>query len=180
MKKSSILRELIEIIVVILLAAIMARILSGKINKLIIPSESMEPTIMTGDTVLTIHIPKKIKRGQIATFYPPDDDCLYIKRVIGLPYDTVTISYGQIYINGNLLEEPYITEDWSDWIYAKDNSAAKGQVYSWTLNEDEYFLMGDNRTNSHDSRFFGVIKKEKIDGIMFMNLTEVKRNFSNK
>lgn len=78
----------------------------------------------------------------------------YVKRVIGLPGETVSISKGYVYINGDRLEEPYISE----------NRRKIEDMQPVTLGEDEYFVMGDNRINSTDSRYVGPLKRDDILG----------------
>ncbi|MCR5654964.1 MAG: signal peptidase I [Lachnospiraceae bacterium] len=114
-----------------------------------IPSASMENTIMTGDRLIgnrlaykTGHIPQ---RGDVIIFpYPDDPNTLYIKRVIGLPGEMVTIRDGKVYINDS--EEPL-----DDSFVPEEPIGDFGPYY---IPGDDYFVMGDNRNNSWDSRFW--------------------------
>lgn len=127
-----------------------------------IPSGSMENTIMTGDRLFGNRLAykkKEPKRGDIIIFKFPDDETEnYVKRVIGLPNETVYIENGKIYIDGSdtPLEEPYLKEEWE---------VATGP-YSFTVPEDSYLVLGDNRNNSYDSRYWEntYVKSEKILG----------------
>ena len=134
-----------------------------------IPSESMEKTIMTGDRIFGFRlayglnldffgheISKKIKdpeRFDIVIFKYPDDESVdYLKRIIGLPGETVEIISGKVYINGELLDEPYLSEE------------PTGDFGPYQVPEDSYFMLGDNRAVSKDSRYWHntYVKKDKI------------------
>jgi signal peptidase I len=127
-----------------------------------VPSASMETTIMTGDRLVANRLAYKFsdpKRFDIVVFKFPDDPeqkTLYIKRIIGLPGDKVEIKDNEIYINDN--PEPI------------DSSFIKEPMYTidavYEVPEDSYFMMGDNRNNSADSRFWEnkFVKKDKILG----------------
>ena len=125
------------------------------------PSESMEKTIMTGDRVFGFRlayginanifgnqISKKMKdpeRFDIIIFkYPDDESQLFIKRLIGLPGETVEIRDGKVYINGSSepLDDSFVPE------------TPKGNYGPYVVPEDSYFMLGDNREHSRDSRFW--------------------------
>lgn len=130
-----------------------------------VPSGSMISTINQGDRLIGFRLAylfSEPKRGDIAIFKCPeqgeDYDKYFVKRVIGLPNETVSVQAGKVVItkaNGEtlFLEEDYLNEP-------MNISAFNGQ--SWKLGEDEYFMMGDNRNNSHDSRYFGAVEKKRI------------------
>lgn len=113
-----------------------------------IPSESMENTIMTGDRIIGNRLAYKTgipKRYDIIIFkYPDDESVLYIKRIIGLPGDTVTILDGKVYINGSSepLDDSFTPE------------IPLGDFGPYTVPGNSYFVMGDNRNYSFDSRFW--------------------------
>lgn len=124
----------------------------------VIPSASMEDTIMTGDRIFGSRLSYEFgepQRGDIAIFKFPDDESqLYIKRVIGLPGDKVQIIDGKVYINDSEtpLDEPYLPE------------TPEGDYGPYYVPEDSYFMLGDNRNWSKDSRFWQntYVKKEKV------------------
>ena len=96
-------------------------------------------------------------RGEIIVFrYPQDPSKDFVKRVVGLPGEKVEVSSGTVYINGEALREPYLRRS--------DRSSARGL----TLGEEEYYVIGDNRRNSNDSRAWGVVPEENIVGRVWL------------
>ncbi len=151
--KNRILKEIISWLVVFAAAFLLAIL----INKFVIlneeiPSGSMETTIMTGDKVLTFRLAYlfgKPERGDIIVFPFPDDESVdYIKRIIGLPGETVDIKDGEVFINHSeeALEEPYVKEPWDE--------EGDADNFTFVVPEDSYFMMGDNRKDSLDSRYW--------------------------
>ena len=132
--------------------------------------DSMEPTLQSGDSLWINMLAYKFgdpKRYDIIVF-PYQDDVNYIKRIIGLPGETVQITdAGDILINGKVLEEP------KRFDRMRNNGIASSPI---TLGENEYFVLGDNRNNSRDSRWadVGLIKKDKIVGKAVFRLTPFK------
>lgn len=125
-----------------------------------IPSESMEQTIMTGDRVFgnrLAYVFGEPERYDIIIFkYPDNEKELFIKRIIGMPGETVEIKDGKVYINGS--EEPL-----------KDSftpETSVGDYGPYTVPEDSYFVLGDNRNYSRDSRFWNnpYVAEDKILG----------------
>lgn len=119
-----------------------------------IPSASMEPTILIGDRIWTDKLFLRlgeIKRGDIVVFTPPiPSDYPYIKRVIGLPGETVEVKNGQVFIDGLPLREPYIAE---------------APRYTWgpeKVPQGKYLVLGDNRNYSNDGHAWGFLEREKI------------------
>ena len=122
---------------------------------------SMEPNFYTGQRVIVSRINYMMTEptfGEIVVVQSPSRpgfDPPLIKRIIGLPGDTLEIRNTQVLVNGNELFEPYINET-CNLRLCPDNQ--------WTLGPDEYFIMGDNRNHSNDSRAFGPITKNHIVG----------------
>lgn len=148
-KKSSWQSELIQWAAVLIGAIILAVLINSfVIVNAQIPSGSMENTIMTGDRVFGNRLAYTFsdpERFDIIIFrYPDDESQLFIKRIIGLPGETVEIRNGSIYINGS--EEPL--ED------VETKEPMEGSFGPYTVPKDCYFVMGDNRNNSRDSRYW--------------------------
>ena len=132
-----------------------------------IPSESMVPTLKVGDRVLVNKLSYElgdVSRGDIVVFKAPPEarsdgiDDL-VKRVIGLPGDTVEARDGKMYVNGRLLHEPYLP----DGTQTTNLEATK-------VPAGHLFMMGDNRAASRDSRFFGPIKESAVIGRVFVRI----------
>lgn len=122
--------------------------------------ESMFPALRDGDEVIYISTKyKNIKRGDIVSM-EVDEKTHYVKRVIGLPNEEIRIEGIDIYIDNKRLEEPYAFYDWVKNSIEKDT--LKDKNGTWTLKDGEYFLIGDNRDDSYDSRNFGPVLKEDI------------------
>lgn len=158
-KKQEIIKEIISWALYILGAVLFALFLTRfVIVNAFVPTGSMESTIMPKDRLIASRIHYLIgnpERGDIAVFrFPDDEEVLYVKRVIGLPGETVEIKDGTVYIDGNLLEEPYLKEK------------PIGDYGPYKVPEGSYFMLGDNRNNSKDSRKWNnkFVKKEKILG----------------
>ena len=123
-----------------------------------VPSSSMYDTISEDDRVTIFRLAYAFsdpKRGDIVSFYYPDDESeIFIKRIIGLPGEVIQGIDGYVYINGNKLEEPY-----TDGAYTADFGP-------YEIPDGMYFMMGDNRGNSLDSRYWvnKFVAKEKIIG----------------
>ena len=116
-----------------------------------IPSSSMEPTIRTGSVAVSLRLPYLVgdpmpERGAIVTYRELGQrHRLIIKRVIGLPGDTVSFEDGKVFVNGVEIEEPYLMKQ----------DSTQSVIPSFTVPEGHVFLLGDNRENSNDSRFSG-------------------------
>jgi signal peptidase I len=173
-KSRSRIRTTVEWLLVIggaLLVALLVR--TFFIQAFWIPSDSMEPTLHKGDRVLVNKLSYKlhdVHRGDVIVFKRPeaaksanpnDDIEDLIKRVIGLPGDTIETVDGVININGDPLPEPYLPEG-----TRSDSPPVERQV----VPEGHYFVMGDNRGNSQDSRYFGPIEEGLIVGRAFVRI----------
>lgn len=157
--KKEIITTLIYIIVVFALSFLIVTFVGQRTK---VSGSSMEATLHDRDSLIVDKISYKVrdpKRFEIIVFpYRYEEDTNYIKRIIGLPGETVRIDEdGNIYINGKILEEHYGKET----ILNPGNASTE-----ILLRDDEYFVMGDNRNNSEDSRFsdVGPIKRDEIIG----------------
>jgi signal peptidase I len=161
----------------------------------VIPSGSMENTLLIGDHLImsrigydagipftNLHVPlwRNPKRQQIIIFKPPfaPDQPDFVKRVIGLPGDTVDIHDGHVWVNGQRLEEPYtigVSEPASPNFY-EGEFTGKTNVLPYKVPPNCYFAMGDNRRNSLDSRFWGCVPRENIIGTPVLIYMSLKAN----
>lgn len=127
---------------------------------------SMEPNFHTGDYILTSRVTykfRRLQRGDIVVLKAPSDpEIEYIKRVIGLPGDVINISNGQVRVNNNLINEPYISAATNLW----DGGCVKDNV-DYIIKPDDFFVMGDNRPRSSDSREFCQVPVASIIGQVF-------------
>ncbi|UCF68579.1 MAG: signal peptidase I [Acidobacteriota bacterium] len=165
------LRDYLETIVVCVLFLIFARTFVFMQSK--IPTESMLDTLLVGDYILVNRSlfgaasdrpvswlgQRPIARQDVIVFrYPEDPDVDFVKRVIGLPGDTVEIIAGDVFVDGARLEEPYVS------VENRDQASFFGPL---TVPDGSYFVLGDNRTNSRDSRYWGPVERSLIKGRAF-------------
>jgi signal peptidase I len=131
----------VAIIIIVPLIIIIVLLSLTKYFRAVIPSSSMSPTIEVGDQLLVEKIEyTDINRGDLIVF--EKDGELLIKRLIGLPGDTVLLQDGKVYVNGCLLNEEYVVNNDCDY---------SGQYF---VSDNSYFLLGDNRADSKDSRYW--------------------------
>jgi signal peptidase I len=181
--KKSVVREYFESIVIAVILALFVRTWAVQAFK--IPTGSMENNLLIGDHLLVnkflfgpaasgaeraVLPMRDIRRGDIVVFkYPDEPERDFIKRVIGLPGDTLELRNKKVYINGTPLEEPYV--------HFLDAAHDAGEVTSFDVRErygpvqvpqGQYFVMGDNRDNSQDSRYWGFLPRGYIKGRALM------------
>lgn len=154
-----IIKEIVSWIMVFVFAFVAASLINRFIIfKVEVPTGSMETTIMIGDKVETFRLSYLFsdpKRGDIVVFpFPDDEEDDYIKRIIGLPGETIEGKDGYVYINGEKLEESYVM------------AMLQEDFGPYEIPEDNYFMMGDNRTYSKDSRYWEnkFVTRDKIKG----------------
>jgi signal peptidase I len=150
----SVIREVLQ---VILLALVIFFAVHFMIQNFRIDGTSMEPNLHDGQYVIVnktaYWFGRSSARGDVIIFNAPDQPLDRVKRVIGLPGDTVEVKPdGTVYVNGELLDEPYLPSHHS------------GTSGVWTVPEGEYFVMGDNRSVSYDSREVGTVPRDMIIG----------------
>ena len=135
---------LIMVLPYLAIVAVISIIFAFFIEVSYIPSESMEPTLMTGDIAIynrIAYLSSDPQCGDIVTF--KKDGELYCKRIIGVSGDTIEFDSGYVYVNGEKLDETYI-----------DENIETNCLRSFTVPEDSYFVLGDNREVSYDSRYW--------------------------
>ncbi len=159
MQKKKIGREILEWVGVIGTAVLVSLFVNFFIIvNATVPSSSMEKTIMTNDRVIGLRLAynnNDPERGDIIIFkFPDDEDILYIKRIIGMPGETVEIHDSTVYIDGEPLAEPYLSV------------VTEGTYGPYVVPEGHYFMLGDNRNNSADSRYWKntFLSRDKIVG----------------
>ena len=183
-RRKSLVREYAEAIGIAVLLALVIRTLI--VQAFTIPSGSMMDTLLIGDYILVNkflygpevpftdhHLPgfRSPDRGDIVVFkYPQDEKRDFIKRIIGTPGDTVQVRGRTVYVNGRALAEPYVRPPDSPLTQSGDPTYC-GYAYGCEptkVPRDSYFVMGDNRDNSQDSRYWGFVKRDKIKGKAFL------------
>lgn len=179
-KKKSRLRENVEAVLIAILLALFIR--SFVVQAFKIPSGSMKPTLQIGDHILvnkftygvdlpftdiTIIPGGQPERRDIIVFeYPVEPDKDFIKRVIGVPGDVVEIKNKDVYVNGERLEQGYTMHTENHIIPGE--KAERDNFGPVTVPENEYFVLGDNRDNSYDSRFWGFVEERALKGEAFI------------
>lgn len=146
-----------EVVKVVLISlAIILPVRMFLIQPFYVEGASMEPNFYNREYLIINEITyrfNEVQRGEVIVFkYPKNPRNYYIKRVVALPGETVEVIEGKVYVNNEIIEEEYIED------YSNDNRVAI------VLAEDEYFVLGDNRKNSIDSRRFGPLKERFVIG----------------
>jgi len=149
-------RFIIDILETVILSIVLFLGINAVSARIRVESISMQPTLYEGDFVIVNKLAYQFGypgRGDVVIFhYPPNPEVEpYIKRVIGLPGETVSVRNGKVYINDTPIHEPYI----------KANPAYTG---TWTVPEDSLFVLGDNRNNSSDSHSWGMVPLKNVIG----------------
>lgn len=146
----------IALVCVVGLIAIAALVFQGG-TKVKMDGPSMEPTFSDGDILIIDSDYSELERGDVVVY--EREAVLYIKRIVGLPGETIELSGGDVYVDGQLLEESYLkTQD----------STTAPELTEFSIGENEFFVLGDNRTVSLDSRMerHGMVLRDKIVGIV--------------
>lgn len=169
-QRKSVLRDYTETILICVIFVIFSRAFVFQQSK--IPSGSMMDTLLVGDYIMVNRfiyssnsfgweeklLPvRPLRRGDVVVFkWPREPEVDYIKRVIGLPGDTIEVNQGFLFVNGERIDEPYVEE-----IYRRKNIKRYGPV---TVEPGHYFMMGDHRNESSDSREWGQVPRELVKG----------------
>lgn len=181
---SRLVRLVVEIVVIVVAALALSFIVRAfLVETYEVPSGSMQNTIQIGDRILAEKISYYFgdpQKGDIVTFVSPiqEDESvgtetilsgnqeIFVKRVIATEGDTVDIRNGSVYVNGELLEEDYVEEGNETFTFTSTYHDVEIE-YPYTVPEGELWVMGDNRENSRDSRYFGSIEVSSVTGRVF-------------
>jgi len=140
-------------------------------------SASMEPTLLAGDFILASRVARPVQRGEIVVYRTSTG--IFAKRVIALPGDTIVMRNGVVSIGSIVIPEPYSQRDTADptddefaWqrahlLASMDSNSYRPSLHNWgplVIPPDRYFLLGDNRSNSLDSRYTGLVHRDSIIG----------------
>ena len=167
------LRLIVELAQTVLIAGLLfvgVNLITARIR---VEGNSMEPSLHDAEFVVVNRLAYRWaepSRGDIVVFrFPLDLQRRFIKRIIGLPGDTIRVEAGQVYVNGQPLDEPYVKANpsrphlggppYCGYAYGCEPTVVPPQ---------SYFVMGDNRDNSQDSRYWGFVKRDKIKGKAFL------------
>ncbi|HOW92544.1 MAG TPA: signal peptidase I [Anaerolineaceae bacterium] len=157
-----------ELLQTLLLAALLYFAIDAVFARVRVLNISMQPTLFEGNIVLVNKLAYKLgemKTGDVVIFHDPNNHSEdFIKRLIGKPGDQVTVQNGEVYVNGVLLDEPYI-------------AAEPAYTGTWQVPEDSIFVLGDNRNQSSDSHSWGFVPFPDVVGkalIVYWPLDEIK------
>ncbi len=151
-----------EVLITLIIAVVIYLGLQLVIDSRVIPSSSMEPTLQIGQRLIVSKLTYNFhepERGDIIVFHPPNeprDSTPFIKRIIGLPGETVEVQNNTVYINGQPLDEPYVKE------------TIRYTMSKVTVPRNEYFVLGDNRNVSGDSHTGWTVPRENIIGKVWL------------
>jgi len=175
----SFLFDLLKTFVIVALVAFAIRYFV--IQPFVVDGDSMLPTFINNEYLIAEKISYDFKnpsRGDVAIFrYPKNPEIIYIKRIIGLPGETVEIKNNSVYIadstesQAKKLSESYLSTVSKTYIYSESE---KDQEYKVALKEKEYFVMGDNREHSSDSREWGILPRANIIGRVWITVTPLE------
>ena len=169
---------LTEVAEVALLAVGLYLVINFAIQTVHVIGSSMYPTVGDQDYLVATKIDYRLhapQRGDIIIMRDPYDASRdFIKRVVAVPGDRILIRQGRVYVSGKLLEEPYInSEPWTenaDWPLSQS-----GDPDGVLLKSDEYFVMGDNRNHSSDSRLFGPVRRDQIEARAWIRVLPISK-----
>ncbi len=154
-KRAGFVRFLLDIVETLILSVVLFAAINAVSARIRVDGASMEPTLQSGEFVIVnklAYVLGEPKIGDVIVFhFPRDPDQEYIKRVIGLPGDRISIKGGKVYVNGQLLVEHYI-------------AAPPAYEATWDVPVDSLFVLGDNRNNSSDSHNWGPVPLDYVVG----------------
>jgi len=175
--------ELVAVVVVAVLVALLLR--TFVVATYSIPSGSMEPTLQIGDRIvvdkLSYHL-HGIGRGDIVVFStPPTENCAgppvsdLVKRVIALPGEIIALEDGRVLINGRLYPEPFLPPNLRNDTYPGPSTAPYALHHAYRVPAGKVYVMGDNRPDSCDSRYWGPIRQSTIVGKVDLRIWPLSR-----
>ena len=154
-RRSKVARFFLDVLETLILSVLLFVGINAVSARIRVDGHSMEPTLQSGEFVIVNKLAYKFSQPEISDVivfhYPRDPEQEYIKRIIGLSGDHVTISNGAVYVNDQLIEEPYI-------------AAEPNYQSEWDVPEKSLFVLGDNRNNSSDSHNWGPVPMEYVVG----------------
>ena len=195
------LARLVETAEAVLVAAALALVFKGFVFQIYhVPSASMENTVLAGDYVLVNKFAygahegpwgrflpyRDLTRGDVVVFrYPPDPDRDFVKRVVGLPGDTVTVEAKRLAVNGQVVAEPWVVHRDARTFGADAPQALERRDHLGPIGIEKrrFFAMGDNRDESQDSRFWGSVPLAHLEGravAVLWSVREGPRSFSGR
>lgn len=159
--------DFIKTTVIVVFLALIIRLFV--VQPFIVEGQSMLPTFSNNDYLITEKISYSVrspKRGEVVIFHPPDNPSVnYIKRIVGLPGDSIEVKDQNVFVNSQKINEPYLTSN------EQTNTATK--ELNLTLKSGEYFVLGDNRNHSRDSREIGPIPYSSIVSRIWVRLLPI-------
>ena len=151
-----------EMLITLIMAVVIFLVIQSTLQTFVVIGTSMKPSFKDGQRLLVnkaIYIFQEPERGDVVVFQPPNrgkED--YIKRIIALPDDTIEVKTGAVYVNGSKLDEPYI------------NNPPRYTLDQQKIPGNNYFVLGDNRDNSHDSHTGWVVPRENMVGKAWISI----------
>lgn len=165
--RHSVSRDILELVILVAAAFGIALLLRTFVcEPFVIPSASMVDTLEVGDRLFgekITYLTSEPKAGDIVTFVDPDDSSqILIKRVIATEGQTIELKDGRVYVDGTLLYEQYTNGKESNPLSSHSKNLDSNIEYPYTVPEGYIWVMGDNRTNSQDSRYFGAVPVSSV------------------
>jgi signal peptidase I len=179
-------RWIVELLIVVVIAIVVAFLLrTYVIATYSIPSGSMEPTLQVGDRIVVDKLSYDlhgVDRGNIIVFStPPKENCAgppvsdLVKRVIALPGETIELSGGRVYIDGHVLSEPWLPTAVRTETYPGPSQEPYALHHPYRVPQNDVYVMGDNRTFSCDSRYWGPVAESTIVGKVDLRIWPLSR-----